>query len=314
MVAKQTPQEEAALAALIEQSGVTVQLIAPGVRAAPAKPKRKGGRPRQEGERHPSGKLKAKKPTIEPIAPAMWERVKTDAVRMLKDSRFGSEVGRLSLHGELTSTQASAAYRFAEIYGRFERFHEQRRSAASPSYMAASGTEEDKGAKVETPASRTEAELGEQIEAADLAFEKLQKAMRVFPPNVRAALELLCVEDGLTNPVMLENLRTALDELAGVFRITAAPKKDKAKRVDKLVTKQGEIVAPDADKVAWLQALKRLRPDLPDHELSKAYELAVALKVREVVRRQKASAGRVVYLHPKDAEFRKKPAFRRELK
>lgn len=287
--------------------------------------KSKRGRPPKQGERFPSGKLKPAKSTIEPIAPALWARLKTEAVRLVGDTRFGSEIGRLSMHGELTAEQASAGFRFAQIYGRFERYKQCRRSAASPSYMAASGTEEDKGATItpETLVSLGDeellddealAELMGRITSADLAFRKVQKFMSSYPGNVRAALELLCVDDAVTNPVMLENIRNALDDLAvNLFRIKAAPKEEqKQKRRDVIVTRDGggevtgELVLPDPDKVAWRAVLRRLRPDMTDAQVDQAYALTVAIKAREVFQRQQtrrnvrgAIIHKPVYLHPR---------------
>ena len=325
-MAKQDLRE--ALSAALQTGNVPITQVPEGVRSLPQKPRRekKTGRPPKDGERYPSGKLKPIKPSIDPIAPALWERLKTEAVKAVNDSRFGSEVGRLSMHGELSSTEAAAGFRLAQIYGQFERYKGQRRSAASPSYFVASSSlADDEAVEGITPEmlARAMAEelltpeqldhLESRIRAAEQRFVKLQKFMRVFPSNVRAALEVLCVEDGLTNPAMVENLRAALGELATFFRIKAAPKEKRITVEKRVMRDRSEVEILDPDQVAFLKALEKLRPDLDQPSRIKAYVMLVALRAREVVRRQKKQDGRPVYLHPKDAEFRKSKPFRREL-
>jgi hypothetical protein len=278
------------------------------------KPKLKTGRPREEGERYPSGKLKPSKikPSIEPIAPALWDRLRTSAIAAVEDARFGSQIGRLSLHGELSATQASAAFRIAQIYGRFERYRDLRRSVGSPSYMVASSDIADDNNEIEaiTPEmlARSMAEellepeqladLEQRVDAADKRFLKLQGFMRVFPSRLRAAIEELCVEDRPPNPSVIEHIGAALDETAKFFRIKAAPK-DKDKKPPKreiVVTRDGaEHEIADPDRAAWMKALRTLRPDLSDPELVKVYATACALKAREVVERAKTAAkGKIV--------------------
>lgn len=278
---------------------VEIQKIAMGVRGI-TKPR---GRPQKNGERYPSGDLKPDKvkPAIEPIAPALWDRLRKDAVKAVEDSRLGSELGRLSLQGELSATQTAAGFRLAEIYGRFERYKNMRRSAGSPSYMVASSWGSGDGAveaitpemlarsMAEDLLEPTElAELEQKIRAAEKRFHKLQNVMRVLPPNVREALEQLCVEDRRINPAMLDNARLALDELAVFFRVKAAPKDPTKKRRETVVHKDGsQTEIQDPDKTAWLTVLAKLRPDLSEPERIRVYAMAVALKARAVVDRHR---------------------------
>jgi hypothetical protein len=71
---------------------------------------------------------------VEPLAPTLIKRILHNLVLKAEDRRWASEIGRLSMLGELTARQTSAAYHVGEIYGRFEWLHGRRRSAASPSY------------------------------------------------------------------------------------------------------------------------------------------------------------------------------------
>jgi hypothetical protein len=261
------------------------------------------GRTRQAGERYPSGKLKVK-PSIEPIAPALWDRLRTERIKAADDARFGSQVGRLSLQGELSATQAATAFRIGEIYGRFERFHRVRRSVGSPSYMVASSQYDDKDHSIEaiTPEMLARsmheellepeqlAELEARVEAAEKRFLKLQNFLRVFPRNVRDGLERLCVDDERVSPGMLDELAMALDEVAKFFRVKAAPKKDQHRhgpRIDKVVVNGKEHVLPDPDKEAWMKALAIVRPDLSETQRMQFYAMTAALKVRIAVARDK---------------------------
>src|SRR5258708_5484643 len=95
---------------------------------------RKGGRARKSGPRHPGGQLKQPSQGIDPIAPALFQRIVVEARRKVVDERLGTELGRLFLHHELTSAQVAAGFRMARIYSDFERLKGKRRSPASPSY------------------------------------------------------------------------------------------------------------------------------------------------------------------------------------
>lgn len=269
------------------------------------------GRPRQEGDRYPSGKLKASKlrPSIEPIAPALWDRARTAVIETLNDVRFGSELGRLSLRGEITAHEASAGFRLADIYGRFERYKGKRRSAASPSYMVASspvGNDDSVEAITPEMLARSMAEelldaeqltaLEANITVAAARMEKLQKFMRQLPSNTIAALELLCVEDRMVNPLIMEDVRIALDMIAGFFRAKAAPKEKEKKKAEPMVVYTPvHAEAEDPDRAAWMVALAKLRPDLTEPQRIEAYNMTVALKMRAVVRaaQEKARLTRV---------------------
>jgi hypothetical protein len=261
---------------------------------------KKKGRTRQDGERYPSGKLKpVARPNIEPVAPALWDRAKSDLIVKLGDARFGTEVGRLSMRGELSATHAAAAFRLADVYGRFERYKGLRRSTGSPSYMVASSSvADDEAVEAITPEmlARSMAEellepeqladLEERIRRATERFKKLQEFMRTYPRNVVAALELLCIDDVPVNSEMLDNMRAALEELAGFFRIKAAPREErKPERARPSMMTERAITLPDPDREAWLKALRRLRPDLSDPDLIYVYAVTTALKVREAMRR-----------------------------
>jgi hypothetical protein len=95
----------------------------------------KRGRPSKSGERYKCGKLKPAETSKQPISPALWQRIKTNGQKIGLDPRLGTELGRLTLHDELTSAKVSAGFRIAEIYYAFEHFHGRTRSAAGSSFF-----------------------------------------------------------------------------------------------------------------------------------------------------------------------------------
>jgi hypothetical protein len=119
---------------------------------------------------------------VEPLAPTLIKRILHNLVLKAEDRRWASEIGRLSMLGELTPRQTSAAYHVGEIYGRFEWLHGRRRSAASPSYeigrgRALNGRDHSEDAAIE----------------AD--FTELIREIPERPRELAAILEGLCTED-----------------------------------------------------------------------------------------------------------------------
>lgn len=158
--------------------------------------KGKRGRPRAEGERYPCGKLK--KEAGEGVAPAQWDRIRTDIVRKTGDESLRSEVGRLFFHGELTERQRSTALWVAQIYGAFEAPFALKRSARSPAYEI--------GIRGMTGHSEDNPE-------AERDFFDLQEHI---PFSLRSLIEQLCVENCAISSLRLDEIRWLLSQLADV--------------------------------------------------------------------------------------------------
>jgi hypothetical protein len=119
-----------------------------------------------------------------------------------RDARFGTELTRLGAVGQLTSSEVATGIRVAGVYGRFEYYANQRRSAASPHYIreyisegAGSDTEAvnfafKEGRERDRSFNPDDREIRERD--AVIAFMALQE---ILPAEVRAQLEMLCVED-----------------------------------------------------------------------------------------------------------------------
>lgn len=178
------------------------------------------GRPREPGERYPSGKLKHRqslKPKVEPMSGAAWQRIRAHAKQIGADARLATEVGRLNLFGEFTAAMAIAAFRIGEIYGRYEGFKRLVRQARSPSYESSygeAGADEDRLDKVEF------AKHIERIKEAEAKWLELQeKHLELLPRNLRFAVEELCVADKPISPALYEDMRHFLQKMATVWNI-----------------------------------------------------------------------------------------------
>ena len=175
----------------------------------------KPGRPPKPGERFPSGDIKPKGEPTGSISATAWQRIKAEGMRFGLDARLGSEIGRLSLHGELTNAQTVTAFRIGEIYGRFERYKRRRRSVASPSYESGFG-DADVAEERMDPDELARHEV--RIQDAERQFHLLQEELPAYPPAVKAAIEDLCVNDRMINPTQLAEVCYWLDRLTVAFR------------------------------------------------------------------------------------------------
>jgi hypothetical protein len=279
------------LSDLVAKSDVPIQKIPAGVRGPKAE---KPGPKPKSGARYACGKLKPQKQRSE-IAPALWARIKANAIRMGEDSRLGCELSRLSMMGELTLAQTAAGMRLAEIYGRFERSIGRRRSAASPAYAIGHG---DPDLAEDRMTDEQIAQLAETRGRVRQAFLDLQEDLPVYPPRARALVEALCVEDRPLEPPALEEAKAVLDHLVRAFGPKWRDKKPGPGRPQRSRTAPAQVarvtVAPVGDtpaKIAHRMELRVLRPDLDDADIDRAYKLQTdlqsAIADRERFRRDK---------------------------
>lgn len=199
------------------------------------------GRPRKQGERYPGGKLKEppKLEYLREISPTEVRRIGDHAATVAGDRRLGGEVGRLLLIRQLSTMEAAAAWRIAEIYGRFEHFSGRCRSTRSPAYemgVRSTGDTKDAG-----EAERTAFGAWNDLQAfIDVKWPMRPFVSKKFPERtkergggspVRNMIETLCVDDRCIGPAALFEMRAILYRLAVEhFEIVKAAKKEK--RVD----------------------------------------------------------------------------------
>ncbi len=253
----------------------------------------KSGRPRKAGERYPSGDIK---PKAEPIAPAQWARIKNDAVKLTGDQRLGSELGRLSFHGELTNAQAAAGFRVAEIYHRYHRYKRLRETPKSPNY------EQGFGGSADLAEERMSSEQLEAYEASILAAEadflRLQEEMPLYVRELPQALVDLCVFNVPLNPAFLPDLRIHLDRLAVQFgeqwrrqgrRPTGV--RPLTRRPTALREAKPELRPErnDAALKAVESVVRKLRADLDESAIATVKDTFIALVARERFNRRQVT-------------------------
>ncbi len=91
----------------------------------------RAGRKRKLGARYKSGDIKI--PTDNVREPAIWNRMKHQAVKFALDPRWQTRWGELYFHDHITETQAEAAARWAKSLARYDAINEFHRSIANQS-------------------------------------------------------------------------------------------------------------------------------------------------------------------------------------
>lgn len=258
------------------------------------------GRKRKLGPRYPNGDLK---PQGEPIVPAIWARIRSEAVKLTGDKRLESEVGRLSFHRELTDTQASMAFRIAAVYADYEASRQYSRHARAANYEGGSrgGACEDETIKVWQMEGLADADpLKKRMMAAIAArdaFMFLQEELGAFTRPQVEMLEQLCVNDRHIGATDLWKLRELLDYLSKRYKIGNSEKKAKrAERNTRLLRAHPKTTttaatpakrAESVERMVLQTLLKTMRPDLNAHAVSQACAIAETLREREIFRRMK---------------------------
>lgn len=213
---------------------------------------------------------------IEPIAPALWDRVRRNVASGLLPAIHGTEVSRLAHHGLITPTEASAAFRLAEVYSRWDTCLGRARTPRSPSYeMGFSGTapESQKAAD-----ERDKAEEKREIDARS-QWEALQKMLddQGITNGERRWLEELCVQNEPIGPLELSDIRPILQGLAQQFRVVSAGKNSALKRAAKDIThsQKPAAAAPqkasDVDRASFLSVISAQLPNLSADQLDSVY-------------------------------------------
>jgi hypothetical protein len=181
----------------------------------------KVGRRRKSGERYPSGKLKPRKtlkPDIEPMSPALWQRIRQHGRQLGADPRLETELGRLNLHGELTVAMTVTGFGIGEIYGRYESYNRLSSSPKSPSYNASVG---EAGISEDLLLPEQIEDRERRIRNATRAWEQLEAKI---PHELRGPIHDLCVSNKHVSPVLYEDIRQLLSRLATEWNMHGAPR------------------------------------------------------------------------------------------
>lgn len=256
------------------------------------------GRPRAEGERYPSGKLKPAvqipiDPAREPISGATVQRMLSADVRRYREADYGKEATRLWMDGRLTANEISTGLRFAAIYGRFEFYNGLSRSAAGPHYIREYISEgvvmdSDQLRRADSPDERER-----RVREADAAFKSLGGVLSF---EYRSALEALFVDDRHIG-YHLHKAKIALAVLAEYFRELekGGPSKRDRKKKNKLRSAMVAPAVPKVDNVnpfkkAFFLVRRKRSPTLSDQDLEVEWNTMHAVKSLEDFRREKAEA------------------------
>lgn len=248
----------------------------------------KGGRPRKSGERYPSGKLKPQANTqaqdvvgSSSISPTSVHRIRELGRAFALDPKLGTELGRLLLLEQVTSLEAAAGFRLADIYRRFERQHGRRRFAKSPSHEFGfkGGPTVDDDDDAEKP------------------FLAIQEKLKPFGSHARDHIETLCVDDQPIGPAALFEVRAILAYLGkDHFKMHAAIIPARPQDQPGLKVGRRTAVAIAARARETLSRQRRdpaealaglLRDVLPRDEVLEVLNFARALRARERYRSEK---------------------------
>jgi len=194
-------------------------------------------------------------------SPTRNKRIFDHAIRFGAHPKVATKLGRLYLAGEITLSECSAGFEYAEVVGEYERWHGHPRSTPkSPSWESGfgrSGIDIDYVRKMDPEAAdRIEAKLARRKKKADKAYDK---AMKCFPSMVtrpmtpandneqgyavvhvnshaHRIIDDLCCSDEYVNSIHLPLIKDILGKMARAFNINeggeAKQKKPETPRID----------------------------------------------------------------------------------
>ncbi len=172
--------------------------------------------------RYPSGK---RKPGPEPRHPGhhtLWRRLRDnwgDIIKTGGNPMWGTVVGKLYIAGVLTEIEARAARYYAEVAGRFDRYHGiTRRSVPSPAYQAGRNGSDDEVVRHEKNGTITDYE--KKAKKVKKAWERAQGCLLTV--TARDVVETVCIYDQEVSSSNHAQLKGALGLIArqfGLFEI-----------------------------------------------------------------------------------------------
>lgn len=273
----------------------------------------KVGRPRQAGDRYPSGKLKPAtanaSPVVDferkPMTGAMWQRLVTDGQNLFGDQRFATELTRLGAVGELSPSEVATGIRIAGIYGRFEYYQGIKRAAASPYYARGwvaetVDTENDPKSLDQLAREFAAEDLEERARQATEEFKDLQVA--IDHRLRREALERLCVDNRHVSYGELLDAKAAFTALREFFKTMdeGGGKKLTRKERERLRARRRlkrpakdpspplPVDRPNPLKEAYFATQRKLAPHLSGEDLEAAWTILCAMRDRNEFRHGKS--------------------------
>lgn len=168
------------------------------------------------------GKKRKKEDIPKGAAGVKWHRIRdnwADLERIGINPDLGTVIGRMYLFGILSARQASAARLYAEVTGRYDRYHVsedalQRRTAPSPAYQRGSRGRHDEIAQHQF--NGTIKEYERQARRARRAYSKLDACL----PNdtARQALDEIAIHEREVNSAIHDDICKVLNRIADKFQ------------------------------------------------------------------------------------------------
>lgn len=244
-------------------------------------------------ERYLCGKIKQQH--AQAVSPALLQRIRTDGLRLGADPRLATELGRLWLNGDLSTAQAAAGFRMAEIWGRNDRRLGKIRSVRSPSYMTGfSGDPDVADERLDDDEKAAKAKREDDVKDA---YEGVFKLLQFSPWY--DILERLVVDNEMVNPAYVADIAMVLDRLAAHFRgkgerTTGKQAAQAAKaRIRRREPPSSTATAATPAAIApartdWQREfIRALRPDLDADGVRQVVETMQALRERDRFRADK---------------------------
>lgn len=146
----------------------------------------------------------------------LWHRIQ-DMMKVANSADMGQVAGRMLAFDQLTVRQVYATKLYAEVIGRYDKYHRDsdlHRSAVSPAYQRASRGKDDEIERLQRDKSIKAYER--KAKRAKKAYLKLDGCI----PNAvaRTALDDVCLFEREINSAHWPDLRRLLDKIADKFQ------------------------------------------------------------------------------------------------
>jgi hypothetical protein len=244
----------------------------------------KRGRKRKPGERYPSGDLKPA------IAPAFWARIRDIGGK--SNPIFRTELYRLSVHHVLSDAQTLAGFYVGDIY---RQYCTEKTLETTPHRRKSSDDMIDSRMNSRQPLLFS----GKGMRAEQ--WHTVENEVEALLRPLRSAVLDLCVLNQPINSVIYPEMRNFLDHMAGICgadlahsqvrKLTFPTRRPSTEVPAKHNTEVAAKHDDDAERAAFKETLKILKPDFKPKELSDATDMFLAFRDREDFRHAKLTGG-----------------------
>lgn len=249
------------------------------------------GRPPKPGPRYDCGRLR---PDPNPRGEAIWYRLRAEGERFGLSALHRSQLAKLGWLGTLTDRQTEAGFQVGLIYHSYRYLHAVTRDkTASPSFERSAPGEQELSEEALVRLKRRAKRAAKQ-------WRRVQKCFAILPTpeqvaRCRELVETLCVQDRPLPSAVLPEVAAMLEYIAEVLRIPGPPDRSVVIPVSAMRPSRRQRPKPyDAERAAWVDSLRALRPDLDEHAVAIEWRRHLARIERAKYRRAKARTMPVV--------------------